>query len=427
MTGGQHLERKLYCNAHVNSRRRGVPPGAFSGGKRYNAVMTLPSMFGRAARSSFDLDPDGVFLNHGSFGAVPTPVHAAQTRWRATMERQPDVFFRRLMRPGIRAAAEVFAPVIGARGEDIALVENATTAVSTVLQRMHFTPGDEILIASTTYNAVKLAAADEARRQGLIVRSVALPLPYSSDADIVERVVSAAGPRTALAILDQIVSPTGFVLPIAEIVRGLKARGVRVLIDGAHGPGQIPLDVPALGADWVTGNLHKWLYCPRGTAYFWAGPEVRDVTLPLNISHDVGLGFPRAFDYTGTRDATAWLCVPDALAFAAGFGLDRIMAHNRSLAASGARAFERLGATRTAGDAQFAAMQSLTLPTTRPATPEDADWLIAQMWDQHGVQIASNAVDGRLLLRLSAQIYCAPDDFVRAAEALDRLGWPGRP
>lgn len=386
--------------------------------------MTTP--FGRAARRHFALDPDGVFLNHGSFGAAPRTVQASQQRWRDTMERQPDLFFRRLMKPGIRAAAEVFAPVIRARGEDIALVENATTAVSTVLQRMQFSSGDEILITSTTYNAVKLAAADEAQRQGATVKSVALPLPYTSDADIVERVVSAAGPRTVLAILDHVVSPTGFVLPIAEIVRGLKDRGVRVMIDGAHGPGQIPLDVPGLGADWVTGNLHKWLYCPRGTAYFWAAPSVRGITLPLNISHDVALGFPRAFDYTGTRDSTAWLCIPDAMIFTADYGLEQIMAHNRALAAEGARAFERLGATRNATNDNFAAMQSLTLPTTRPATAEDGAWLIAQMWDQHRVQIASNAVDGRLLIRVSAQIYCEASDFEQAAGALDQMGWPGR-
>jgi isopenicillin-N epimerase len=382
--------------------------------------------FGTDARAQFDLEPGAVFLNHGSFGAVPKSVQAAQARWRATMERQPDIFFRRLMKPGIRAAAEVFAPVVGAKGEDIAFVENATTAVSTVLQRMAFERGDEILITGTTYNAVKLAAADEARRQGIAVRTAAMPLPYTSDADVVERIVSAAGPRTRLAILDHIVSPTALVLPVAEIVRGLKEKGVRVMIDGAHGPGQIPLNVPALGADWVTGNLHKWFYAPRGTAYFWAAPEVREITLPLNISHDVALGFPRAFDYTGTRDSTAWLCVPDAMTFVADYGLDRIMAHNRALAADGARAFARLGVEPLAGKANFAAMQSMILPTARPATPEDAVWLIAQMWEQHRVQIASNAVDGRLLLRISAQIYCEQSDFIRAAEALDALSWPGR-
>jgi isopenicillin-N epimerase len=382
--------------------------------------------FGAAARAQFTLEPGSTFLNHGSFGAVPRAVQEAQARWRATMERQPDLFFRRLMKPAIRAAAEVFAPVIGAKGEDIAFVENATTAVSTVLQRFPFKPGDEILLTNTTYNAVKLAAADEARRHGATVRVVSVPLPYTSDDDVAERIASAAGPRTVLAILDHIVSPTAIVLPAARIAGALKAKGVRVMIDGAHGPGQIPVDVRDLNADWVTGNLHKWLYAPRGTAYFWAASKVRDMTLPLNISHDVAHGFPRAFDYIGTRDATAWLCVPDALVFAADYGLEAIMAHNRALALQGAAQVSRLGVEHVAPAANFAAMQSMILPTSRPATAEDAMWLIAQMWDQHRVQIASNAVDGKLLLRFSAQVYCDLPDFVRAAEALDALGWPGR-
>lgn len=388
--------------------------------------VSMPESFDPTARAQFDLEPDGSFLNHGSFGAVPKPVQAAQARWRATMERQPDVFFRRLMKPAIRAAAAVFAPVIGAKDEDIAFVENATTAISTVLQRMRFTPGDEILVTNTTYNAVKLAVDDESRRTGAVRRIVDLPIPFTSSDDVVARVLAGANVRTRLAILDHIVSPTAFVLPVARIAQALKDRGVRVMIDGAHGPGQIPLDVPGLGADWVTGNLHKWFYAPRGTAYLWAAPEVRDITLPLNISHDVADGFPRAFDYTGTRDSTAWLCVPDAMAFVAGYGLDRIMAHNRALAHAGTTLFARLGATPNAEPIQFAAMQSMTLPTRRAATPEDAVWLIAQMWDQHRVQIAASAVNGRLLLRVSAQIYVELGDFARAAEALDTLGWPGR-
>jgi isopenicillin-N epimerase len=342
------------------------------------------------------------------------------------MERQPDVFFRRLMKPAIRAAASVFAPVIGAHGDDIAFVENATTAISAVLQRMQFALGDEILITSTTYNAVKLAAVDEASRQGATVRTVPMPLPYTRDDDIVARVVACVGPRTKLAIIDHVVSPTAIVLPAAQIARALKARGVRVLIDGAHGPGQIQVDVRTLNSDWVTGNLHKWFYCPRGTAYFWASPEVRNMTLPLNISHWASDGFPRAFDYTGTRDSTAWLCVPEALIFVTEFGLDRIIAHNRALATDGAREFLRLGAQPVAGDANFAAMQAMFLPTTRPATAEDASWLLAVMWDRHRIQIAASAIEGKLLLRLSAQIYCDLDDFKRAASALDALGWPGR-
>jgi isopenicillin-N epimerase len=384
------------------------------------------SAFGAAARAQFSLEPEAIFLNHGSFGAVPLAVQAAQAEWRAVMERQPDVFFRRLLRPAIRGAAEVFAPHIGVTGDTLALVENATTATSTVLQRMAFQPGDEILLTSTSYNAVRLAAEDEAHRTGARVRTAGLPLPYTSDDDIVARVLAAANARTRLAIIDHIVSPTAFVLPVRRIAHALRERGVRVLVDAAHAPGQVPLDAAKLGADWVTGNLHKWLFVPRGTAFFWAAPDVRAQTLPLNISHWADDGFPRAFDYTGTRDATAWLCVPDALAFAAEYGLDRIMAVNRGLAAMGATIFHRMGARPAATGDQFAAMQSLILPATGPATAEDATRLLNALWDQHRVQIAASAVEGRLLIRLSAQIYCTLDDFARAAEALDRTGWPGR-
>jgi isopenicillin-N epimerase len=388
--------------------------------------LAMSSPFGAAARAQFSLQSGAIFLNHGSFGAVPRVVQAAQAEWRAVMERQPDVFFRRTMKPGIRAACEVLASLLGVAGEELAMVENATTAISTVLQRMTFAPGDEIMITDTTYNAVKLAVADECCRTGAVPRIVTLPLPYTSDDDVAARILAAAGPRTRLAILDHIVSPTAIVLPVARIARELKTRNIRVLIDGAHGPGQAALNLPALNADWVTGNLHKWLYMPRGSAYFWAAADVRDITLPLNISHDAGLGFSRAFDYTGTRDATAWLCMPDALMFAAEFGLDRIMAHNAALARMGAMLFERLGAKPMAGDAHFAAMRSLQLPTRGPAEPAHATQLLNAMWDQHQVQIAASAVHGRLLLRLSAQIYCTLDDFARAAEALDELGWPGR-
>jgi isopenicillin-N epimerase len=213
---------------------------------------------------------------------------------------------------------------------------------------------------------------------------------------------------------------------VARIARDLRARNVRVLIDGAHGPGQVALNLTALNADWVTGNLHKWLFMPRGSAYFWAAPDVRDITLPLNISHDAGLGFPRAFDYTGTRDATAWLCMPDAMMFATEFGLDRIMAHNNGLARMGATLFQRLGAAPIAPDSHFCAMWTLHLPTRDAADPAHAVQLLNEMWDRHQIQIASSAVHGRLLLRLSAQVYCTLDDFSRAAEALDQLGWPGR-
>jgi isopenicillin-N epimerase len=217
----------------------------------------MSAEFGRTARAQFSLDRDGVFLNHGSFGATPKSVLAAQSRWRETMENQPDIFFRRLMRPGVRAAAEVLAPVIGSRAEDLAFMENPTAGINTVLQRLSYRPGDEILIASTTYNAVRLSVEDVRQRFGVSIKTLNLPLPLTDMTEAVDLYISALGPRTKLAIVDHIVSPTGFVLPVARIAAALKRKGVMVMIDGAHAAGQIPLDVSRIGADWYTGTLHK--------------------------------------------------------------------------------------------------------------------------------------------------------------------------
>ena len=387
--------------------------------------MTIP--FGRQARALFSLDPQGTFLNHGSFGAVPIPVQQAQQRWQAAMERQPDLFFRRLMKPAIRAAAEVLGPVVNVNGDDIAFVENATSAINAVLHSLTFRPGDEILITSTTYNTVRLAVVEVCKRSGATPVVVDLPLPLHDHQSAVSRVEAKLSRQTRLAIFDLIVSPTAHILPVREMTKLCKQQGAKVLIDAAHGPGQVPLDIQYLGADWVTGNLHKWLFCPRGTAFFWAGPQVRDLTAPLAVSHWLEDGFPRSFDYTGTRDATAWLCVPDALSFIAEFGMDAMMAHNSTLVRDGVAKFARLGARPTAEPGYFAAMQSMQLPTIGPASPDAAVFLLHEMWDQHRVQIAASIVDGALLLRLSGQIYCATEDFTHAADALDALGWPGRP
>jgi isopenicillin-N epimerase len=291
---------------------------------------------------------------------------------------------------------------------------------------LSFKPGDEILIANTTYNAVRLSVDDVCRRFGARVRVVTLPLPMTEPQDVVGLFAAAAGPHTRIAVLDHIVSPTGFILPVAAITAALKTKGALVMIDGAHSAGQIPLNIPSIGADWYTGTLHKWMFMPKGSAYLWAARDVHAQTIPLMVSHWVVDGFPRAFDYTGTRDSTAWLCMPDALEFQLNFGADRIMAHNKALALAGARLFTKIGLEPAAAPEHFGAMQSMILSTKDSAQAEDAVILMAEMWDRHRVQIASGVVGGRLLLRVSAQVYCTLDDYARAVEALDEMGWPGR-
>ncbi len=386
--------------------------------------------FGRHLRSHWHLDDEGTFLNHGSFGACPKDVLTEQSRWRLLMERQPDLFFRhtvspRVMNNELRVAAERLGRFVGTSGERIAFVTNATEAVNTVLRSLRLNAGDEILVLDCVYNAVRLAAEDVCKAAGANVVKVSLPIPLTAN-NVVERIADAAGPKTRLAIIDHIASPTAVVFPVAEITRALKAKGVRVLIDGAHALGQLALDLPAIGADWYTANAHKWLFAPKGAAFLYATEEVAGETVPLSVSHWHELKFPRAFDYVGTRDVSAFLSVPAAIDFIERFGAANVRDYLAQLSRESIALVARLGAEPIAPDAMFAAMRTYILPQSRAAVPEDALQLMQELWEKHRVQVASSVFQGKLLLRLSAQIYVERADFERGVTALDRLGWPGR-
>jgi isopenicillin-N epimerase len=386
--------------------------------------------FGRQLRSLWHLEPDATFLNHGSFGACPKEVLAAQSAIREGMERQPDVFFRRIASPRVanshvRQAADRLGRFVGTTGERIAFVANATEAVNTVLRAAALEGGDEILVLDCVYNAVRLAAEDVCRKTAARIVKVALPIPLTAN-DVVERIADAAGPRTRLAIIDHISSPTATLFPVAEITRALKAKGVRVMIDGAHAVGQLALDLPVIGADWYTANAHKWLYAPKGSAFLYANAEVAPRTLPLAVSHWHDLGFPTAFDYVGTRDVTPFLSVPAALDFIEKFGAVNIQRHLLQLSREGAEAVRPLDITPVAPDAMFAAMRAYILPQRRPAEADDALAVMNSLWDKHRIQVASNAYQGKLLLRLSAQVYVERADYERLVQVLEREGWPER-
>jgi isopenicillin-N epimerase len=386
--------------------------------------------FGRQLRKHWHLDDEGTFLNHGSFGACPKDVLAEQARWRLMMERQPDTFFRHTVSPRemnneLRVAAERLGRFVGTDGERIAFVTNATEAVNTVLRSLKLEAGDEILALDCVYNAVRLAAEEVCKAAGAKVVKVALPMPLTAN-DVVERIAEAAGAKTRLAIIDHIASPTAVVFPVAEITRALKAKGVRVLIDGAHAVGQLALDLPAIGADWYTANGHKWLYAPKGCAFLYATEAVAGQTVPLSVSHWHELRFPRAFDYVGTRDVSAFLSVPAAIDFFERFDAAKVRDYLLQLSRDGVAMMARLGAEPVAPDAMFAAMRTYILPQRRETVPDDALQLMYGMWDKHRVQLASNAFQGKLLVRLSAQIYIERADFAHGIAALDSHGWPGR-
>ena len=387
--------------------------------------------FGRRLRARWELAADGTFLNHGSYGACPKPVLAEQARIRAAMESQPDVFFRESVAPGdtptlLREAAARLAAFVNVPAGALAFVENATTGVQSALQCVPLGAGDELLITDHTYNAVRLMVEARCAQTGARPNVVHIGSPDSAEA-IVEAFEAAVTPQVRLAIVDHITSPTALVMPLDRIVPALRRHGAaRVIVDGAHAVGQLPLDVTAVGADWYVSNAHKWLYAPRGCAFLHAAPSVALQTHPLVVSHHIERGFPESFDWLGTRDCSAWLAVPAAIDFFSDLDPAALRAHNRALLEEADRAMSAIGAHPVAPLALNAWMRSFHLPQERPATREDAVELVRALWRRDRIQSMAVAFSGRLLVRVSAQAYVEADDVRALADALAHNGWPGR-
>jgi isopenicillin-N epimerase len=396
-----------------------------------NAALMPPAHalpLGRAARALWTLREDAILLNHGARGAVPRVVQQEQERLRAEMERHPDAFFARIEPSGTerapRTVAAHIARFVGTKGERIALVENATSGVQAVLNSLPFGQGDAILVTDLQYNAVRLAVESRCRETGATPLVVRLPLPLSEEL-IIERVLDAAGPQVKLALLDHITPATAMRLPLERIAPELRRRGIPVFVDGAHAVGQIPLDLDALPVDWYVSNLHKWGYAPRGSALLYAAPGAASLTRPMLVSHYIDTGFPHSFDYVGSRDYTAWLAIPRALAFHEELGIERVRSHCANLVQAGSAALQGIGAQPVALT-QSLAMRSFLLPQTRPATDADAAAVTRSLWDDARIQVRCARQGGGLLLRFCAQAYVEADELLALASALNRLGWPDR-
>jgi isopenicillin-N epimerase len=386
--------------------------------------------FGRSARKLWSLREDAVFLNHGSYGACPLVVQREQDRIRGEMELAPDEFFYANIVPKegptpLRVIAGQIGHFVGVGAENVALVENATLGVQSVLNSFALNPGDEILITNHQYNAVRLAVEARCREAGAIPRIVHLPLPASAD-EVLGRIREAANPQVKLAIVDHITSATALTFPIADLIADLRDRGVRVLVDGAHAIGQIPLDVAQLDADWYVTNMHKWLFAPKGSAMLYASDRTREMTRPPITSHFIEMGFPRSFDYLGTRDYSAWLALPAAIAFFEQLGRERLWRHNARLVAVASERLIALGAQPTGPLEMCAAMRAFILPQHREARTEDALALKRSLWEEGAIQVNSAVLAGSLIIRISAQAYVDEADLLGLSAHLERRGWPGR-
>jgi isopenicillin-N epimerase len=367
-------------------------------------------------RDEWLLDPEVAFLNHGSFGATPRVVLAEQERWRALMERHPTHFMSEELPPALRAARARLAAFVGAQPDDLVFVENATAGCNTLLRSLPLAPGDEILVTDHGYAAVRKAAEYVAGRASARVVEAAVPFPLEDAAQVVAAVASRLSPRTRLAIFDHITSSTAVIFPVRELTALCHAAGVPVLIDGAHAPGMLSLDVPSVGADWYTGNCHKWLMAPKGCAFLWVAPERQADIHPLVISHGYGQGFTAEFDWVGTRDPSAWLSVPAAIDFHERLGGAKLRERNAALARQQASLLARSWQTeRGAPDALTGSMAAVGLPLREPATAERALKLRRQLFDDHRIEVPVTAFAGALWARISAHAYNRPEDYARLA------------
>ena len=386
--------------------------------------------FGRGMLAHWPLEPDIVYLNHGTVGATPRRVLAVQQALREEMEQQPARFLLRELCglsgpsdravPRLREAASAVARFMGAQGQDLVFVDNATTGVNAVLGSLELKPGDEILITNLAYGAVRNAAAFVAERQGARLVTLELPFPVAEPALYLNRLAQALTPRTRLAILDHITSETALVLPLAEMAACCRAAGVPVLADGAHAPGAIPLDIPRLGVDYYTGNLHKWALAPKGCGFLWVAPERQQGLHPPVISWGLGQGFVQEFDWVGTKDPTPFLAAPAALALMQEWGLEAMQAYNHHLARQAlAWLSARWGFEPPAPEAMLGSMVTLPLPAALGSTRQEALRLQYALLYEHRIEAPILCLGGRLWVRISAQVYNSLEDVEALARALE--------
>jgi len=385
------------------------------------------------------LDPEIAHLNHGSFGACPTVVLDELQRLQRELEQDLGTFLNRSSAARLAEARGALGGFLNADPDDLAFVPNVTFALNSVLRSMPLEAGDELLVCNHEYNASRNVLDFVAERAGCRVSVVELPFPIAGREVVLERFRAAITPKTKLALLDHVTSSTGLVLPLAELLEMFRERGVRVLVDGAHAPGMIDVDLRALDPDYYGANCHKWICSPKGAGFLYVRRELQHEVRPAVISHGANAGlegnarFRAEFEWMGTRDITPWLCVPSAIEAMASFvpgGWEEVRERNCALVIAGRRDIcEALDVGPPCPDEMVGSLASIHLPETNrfDATASDTtlslDPVQEALFHDYRIEvpILRCPASGRRMLRVSAQLYNDATQYRQLADALGEL------
>jgi len=364
-------------------------------------------------RREFVLDPETAFLNHGSFGACPQPVFDRYQQWQRELEREPVDFLARRVPELLATARASLADYLGCTAQDLAFVQNATTGVNLAARSVDLAPGDEVLATDLEYGACDLAWEWVCGRTG--ARYIQASIPLDDPRTLVETLFDATTERTRVLYVSHVASETGLVLPVEEIVARARKLGHVTVVDGAHAPAQVPVDLARLGADFYSGNAHKWLCAPKGAGFLHVRPEHQERVDAAIVSwgYEPGASFTRRIEAQGTRDPAAWLTVPDAIRFQAERDWDDVRDRSYRLAREARRDLcDLLGTEPPAPDSMVAQMAAVQLPHPAPE-------LSSRLFARHGVEVAVGGLEDDLL-RVSVAGYTTREEIDRLLAALVR-------
>ncbi|HEX2913381.1 MAG TPA: aminotransferase class V-fold PLP-dependent enzyme [Chloroflexia bacterium] len=375
-------------------------------------------------KEDFLLRPDMVFLNHGSFGACPRPVFERYQQWQLELEAQPVEFLGRRIYALLEEARAQLANYLNTEADNLVFINNATTGINMVARSLKLDPGDEILATDHEYGAIDRTWRFLCGKSGATYINRTVPLPVTTHEEFVEEFWKGVTPRTRIISISHITSPTALIFPVKEICRRAREAGILTVIDGAHAPGQIPVDLAELGADFYTGNCHKWLCAPKGAAFLYARPEVQHMVEPLVVSWGWESLLPGKsqfidwHEWQGTRDNSAALTVPDAIAFQAEHDWPAVRARCHELLKNLRQQMNELtGLAPICPDdaGWYAQMATIQLPSC------DAKALQSALWQDYRVEVPAMEWKGHQYLRISVQGYNDEQDLAQLLAALRAL------